>query len=481
MSPFFLLPSILITIISVFYAFKIKKQRNHLKRKYSPIIDLEKHIQKENEKLENQRNSVANEIQSKKDDFEIEKGKLKNQITELENQIDKNKSDEENTLKELRSIESKLRLASEDAVLLDFGYYEPNYNFDFDGGWTNELDGIKAEQKEMIKKIKDFPMRSSGKNVAGYITEKLTFNNSDAQGRRVQLQLIKLMLRAFNGECDAFISKVNWKNVELQSKRIKASFEAINKIGSSSYYCQISHIYRNLKLEELQCVFEYEEWKQEQKEEQRRIREQMREEEKAQREIEKAKEEAFKEEQRYQKALEKAQSEVKDANEKQKEKLNKEIEELMLRIKEMEEKKRTLSQAELTKTGHVYIISNIGSFGENIFKIGMTRRLEPMDRVKELGDASVPFPFDVHGMIRTSNAPKLETALHKVFDIKRLNLENNRKEFFNVTINEIEESLEELKESLDLQAEFKLTMLAEAKQYRQSEAKRQMLENSFRK
>ena len=185
------------------------------------------------------------------------------------------------------------------------------------------------------------------------------------------------------------------------------------------------------------------------------------------------------EEIRYQKALEKAQADVEQANEKQKEKLNKEIEELIMRIKEMEEKKRTLSQAELTKTGHVYIISNIGSFGEDIYKIGMTRRLEPMDRVKELGDASVPFPFDVHGMIRTTDAPKLENALHKLFDQRRLNLENNRKEFFNVSIDEIEDSLKEIKNELDLKADFQLTMIAEAKQYRQSQAKKAMLEKMY--
>ena len=109
----------------------------------------------------------------------------------------------------------------------------------------------------------------------------------------------------------------------------------------------------------------------------------------------------------------------------------------------------------------------------------MTRRLEPMDRVKELGDASVPFPFDVHGMIRTTDAPKLENALHKLFDQKRINLENNRKEFFNVTIEEIQDSLKGISEVLDLKADLQLTMLAEAKQFRQSKAKREMLQRIF--
>jgi hypothetical protein len=160
-------------------------------------------------------------------------------------------------------------------------------------------------------------------------------------------------------------------------------------------------------------------------------------------------------------------------------KLNSRIEELQNRIAEIEEKKRAISQAMLTKTGHVYIISNVGSFGENIFKIGMTRRLEPMDRVKELGDASVPFPFDVHAMIRTSDAPTLENALHDHFDYRRLNLENQRKEFFRVSIDEIKEELLGLKDTLGIDSELKLTLLAEAKEYRMSQAKRKHLEQSL--
>ncbi|WP_392344968.1 GIY-YIG nuclease family protein [Parasynechococcus sp.] len=126
-------------------------------------------------------------------------------------------------------------------------------------------------------------------------------------------------------------------------------------------------------------------------------------------------------------------------------------------MKEVEEKNRYISQVMLTKIGHVYIISNIGSFGEEMLKIGMTRRLEPMDRVKELGDASVPFLFDVHTMIRTSDAPTLENALHKHFDDRRVNLENNRKEFFYVTLEEIQNELNMLKGELNTEAEIHIT------------------------
>jgi hypothetical protein len=111
----------------------------------------------------------------------------------------------------------------------------------------------------------------------------------------------------------------------------------------------------------------------------------------------------------------------------------------------------------------------------------MTRRLEPMDRVKELGDASVPFPFDVHAMIRTSDAPSLENALHKHFERRRLNLENERKEFFRVSIDEIREELDQLRADLGIDSELRLTLLADAKEYRMSEAKRKHLETSLQK
>jgi hypothetical protein len=127
-----------------------------------------------------------------------------------------------------------------------------------------------------------------------------------------------------------------------------------------------------------------------------------------------------------------------------------------------EQKEKAISMAQLTKSGHVYIISNIGSFGEDVYKIGMTRRLEPMDRVRELGDASVPFGFDVHALVYSDNAPELENALHKKFADNRLNLINNRREFFHVNIDQIEKMLLNMGHSLTL------TKLAEAREYRET-------------
>ena len=185
----------------------------------------------------------------------------------------------------------------------------------------------------------------------------------------------------------------------------------------------------------------------------------MREEVKLEQEVEKT----LKEEERYNKLLSKAKNEAEKSTGSELDSLNKEIARLSQELQEANEKsERAKSMAQQTKQGHVYVISNIGSFGKNIFKIGMTRRLEPLDRVKELGDASVPFGFDVHAMIHSSDAPALESSLHKKFDQVRLNLVNNRKEFFRVSLLDIKEEVNKISPT----AEFIET--AEARDYRES-------------
>jgi hypothetical protein len=124
----------------------------------------------------------------------------------------------------------------------------------------------------------------------------------------------------------------------------------------------------------------------------------------------------------------------------------------------------------LTKVGHIYVISNLGSFGQDVYKIGMTRRLDPLDRVRELGDASVPFQFDIHAIIYSENAPQLEYELHKRFAERRLNRVNSKKEFFKVSLEEIEAFVKE-----HANAEIEFIKLAEAREYRETLA---MLEQS---
>ena len=223
----------------------------------------------------------------------------------------------------------------------------------------------------------------------------------------------------------------------LFDTRIRRSWGAINNLGKSND-CTITDAYLDIKLTELFLTHEHHEKRHEEREEQRLIREQMREEERATREIEKAKTQAEKEAKQSLEALAKARAELEAASGRKQDALNAKISVLEGLLSQAEaNKERAIARAQMTRSGHVYIISNVGSFGENIYKIGMTRRLDPMDRVKELGDASVPFTFDVHAMIYSEDAPGLENTLHKHFDDRRVNLVNKRKEFFKVSLDDI--------------------------------------------
>jgi multidrug efflux pump subunit AcrA (membrane-fusion protein) len=203
------------------------------------------------------------------------------------------------------------------------------------------------------------------------------------------------------------------------------------------------------------------------KDELRRIQAEMREEEKAQRDIDRALKEANDNESRFQRALDKARAELQQAQGAQVDRLTETIANLNDRLTEaLQAKERAKSMAEMTKSGHVYVISNIGSFGEHTYKIGMTRRLDPMDRVHELGDASVPFSFDVHAMIYSENAPELEAKLHRQFAHKRVNLVNERKEFFQVTLDEISTIVRKQ------HATIEFVMDAEAREYRETLGRR---------
>lgn len=274
---------------------------------------------------------------------------------------------------------------------------------------------------------------------------------------------IKFVLDAFNGKVDSTLSKIKHNNYGKLSQEIKDAFELVNYNGSAFRSAKITDIFLQARLNELKWGVAVNEIMLEEREEQRRIKEQLREEEKARREYEKAIKEAEKEEKTIQLAIDKATKELMLAGEEQRISLEQRLAELQVKYEEAEAKnQRAISMAQQTRSGHVYVISNIGSFGENVYKIGMTRRLEPLDRVRELGDASVPFSFDVHAMIYSDDAPSLENHLHKVFNDKQVNKVNSRKEFFNVGIKDIKSTIQEM--SIDAH----WTMFAEAKEYRES-------------
>ena len=274
---------------------------------------------------------------------------------------------------------------------------------------------------------------------------------------------INFVLDAFNGKVDTILASIKKDNYGTLERKIKDAFYLVNHLGTAFRRARINQSYLDARLNELKWAVAVNELKLKEKEEQRRIREQIREEEKARREYERAIKEAEKEEETIRKAMEKARQAIEKANEEQKAKYEAQLSELQAKLVEAESKnQRALSMAQQTKSGHVYVISNIGSFGENVFKIGMTRRLEPLDRVRELGDASVPFPFDVHAMIYSDNAPQLETELHQFCVRNQVNKVNPRKEFFRIPISEIRQEIE--KRGIDA----KWTIMADALEYKET-------------
>lgn len=328
------------------------------------------------------------------------------------------------------------------------GHFEmPQYLYETSNRFAEEIKDVRQQQKDMIK----------GKTAITFpestlISNDKSFNNKILNGQ------VRLMLTAFNIECDLLIGKVSPSSFGRTLERIEKLANTLEK-SAATLECGFDINYIELKFEECKLQYQYTLKKQEEISEQKLIKEQIREEQRAIREYEKEIADAEKEEKMYRNLLDKAQRELAEATEQDRSAMELRIAILEQQLAEAEAKEaRAKSMAEQTRKGHVYVISNIGSFGEDVYKIGLTRRLEPMDRVKELGDASVPFPFDVHAMIYTDDAPALETALHREFNSKRVNAVNLRKEFFNVDLASIQEAVEKI---VGIEAEFKITALAE--------------------
>lgn len=341
----------------------------------------------------------------------------------------------------------------DDSILFqDFGIYTPVYDLMNSEAYKDRIAVVRQNQKLLIKN-----------DTACFYPTTMTLDGSLSKGKKMIRDNVKQILRSFNNECDAVIDKVKFNNIESIRKKIEKSFNDLNKMNTSM---QISIVpqYLSLKLEELNLCHEYAVKKQEEKEEQKEIRERLREEAKLQKEIEEARKEAEKERKHYKNALKQVEEKLATASDLERKELEEKKKEIIGQLGEIEKSIEQIDYREANKrAGYVYIVSNIGSFGENVYKIGMTRRLEPLDRVDELGGASVPFNFDIHAMIFSDDAPSLENALHKTFENRKLNMINQRREFFNVTLEEIEEAI---KATFDKTVDF--TKLAPAEQYRES-------------
>lgn len=358
----------------------------------------------------------------------------------------------EQEVQKLDALRAQLVQTEEELNLQSFGVYKPRYDLMRADDYRARLMEIRAQQKEMIK----------AKTAVTGVTN-WTVNNNAAQGRKMVSDMQKLLLRAFNAECDDVIEHVRYSNLEASEKRITSSKDAISKLGTIMGI-SITPAYYRLKIEELYLAFEYQQKKQAEKEEQKEARARMREEAKLAKEIEEERKKLEKEQRHYQNALHKIDAQLAGASDADRADIEQKRAELVQQLQKIDQAFKDVDYREANqRAGYVYVISNIGAFGENVYKIGMTRRLDPMERVDELGDASVPFDFDVHAMIFSEDAPKLEAALHNAFADRKLNFVNQRREFFRVTLDEIKAVV---RANFDKTVEFE--DFPPAEQYRQS-------------
>ena len=381
---------------------------------------------------------------------------LKEQYDKCMDEISKQKSlilaynDEINELNSnIKDLKKDIITFSDEILVQDFGLYEPRYSFINADAYKAELTNIRNKQKAMIK---------DGSAVSGSIDWQV--NGSAAQGRKMIKDMQKLLLRAFNSECDEIINKVKYNNYDTSVKKMERSFNVIAKLGITMSISITSNYY-DLKIQELQLALEYQIQKQREKEE-AELRAQQREEARLQKELKEQRKNIDKERKHYEQALSNINKQISSSSDENIEELNKKKEEIIQSLSDIDTKIKDIDYREANqKAGYVYIISNIGSFGEGIYKIGMTRRLNPQERVDELGDASVPFKFDVHAMIFSEDAPALEAKLHRAFEDRKLNLVNQRREFFKVSLDEIKEVV---KNNFDKTVEF--VEVPDADQYR---------------
>ncbi len=413
--------------IGIILLFKRIRFDNEIIEKYETIDNIrsfEAYITKICDDKEASINSKEKALINKVAKFDEEIKNLKSEKNKLKKDI--------NDLKAIETIEETLIPLTDDTITSE--EYKTQYSM------------LVLKEKDIIKNKKAIDIIDDG------LPKKQVEND------------VKQILRLFNSETDTHIRTITSKNISVIKQRIIKSYEALNKLFLLDGV-KINSQFLQTKLEQADLMYSYEYQKEQEKLQQKAIREQMVEEEKVRREIEKEKQKIEKEEKHFHNEISKLMSNLKLASDVEKQLYIDKINELDQKLKELEaNKKNVLDRESNTRAGYVYIISNIGSFGEDVFKIGMTRRLDPLDRVSELGSASVPFEFDVHAMIFSEDAPALESLLHNAFADKRVNLVNKRKEFFRVNLNEIASLVKE-----KYNATVQFTMVAEAAQFRESQ------------
>ena len=434
-----------LAVTFIFYKLHIKEKYN-IQEFSMKKIEFERDYEKKMDQLSKREENV-----NKFYDSRVEEANLKYDEI-LKNAQEKYKKIEEDTEKKVINLEANINKLQEEYKILNNDYTYEISKFTIEDNITSE----EFKSKYNLSILREKTLTKIG---AALDTVYQSNNHSVKEINSDEKQL----LRCFNSEIAAILTSITIKNIDSSKKKIIRTFETLNKLFETDKV-SISSNMLEIKLEQADLMYAYQYQKEQERLQQKAIREQMVEEEKVRREIEKEKAKIEKEENQFKKEITKLMGYMQKSNEAEKQLYIDKIHELEAKLKQVEaDKKDVLNREQNTRAGYVYVISNIGSFGEDVYKIGMTRRLEPMDRVKELGDASVPFEFDVHAMIFSDDAPALETVLHNTFRDNQVNKVNPRKEFFRVKLSEIEKVVKE-----NFNATVTFTKVAEAAQYRES-------------
>lgn len=385
------------------------------------------------------------------------KEKIEQDIGVLKAELDRLKVEAAEKKEQISLFDSQIMMES-------FGLYEPTYVFSSVEQYKAKLQEVREQQKQMIRD-----------GTAAQCLIEWEVNGSRSDGKKMIKSNIRQALMVFNADCENAINNVKFSNVLGMEKRINSSFDRLNTMNMVNMVFVAEH-YKELKLQELHLAYEYAEKKQTEKERMAQDREVQREAAKVAKEIEAERKRIAKEQQHYENVKQKLDEQI--ALEKDAERLRDlkdKRENILDNIEELDKALQDVDYREANqRAGYVYVISNIGAFGRDVYKIGMTRRLNPQDRIDELGGASVPFRFDVHAMIFSEDAPKLESALHQAFADRRVNAVNGRKEFFHVSLKEIEDVV---KSNHDKTADFIET--PDAQQYRETERIRSKVATSI--
>ena len=355
---------------------------------------------------------------------------LRGQVSSLDGDISAKRA-------EIRELGKKALDLREYADLQDDGLYDYENPAENSVELSAKLAENRARQKSMVKN-----------KTAVHTTTGFTFNNSASKGRKFLNDMSRMALSLYNAEAENCVKSVKAGNLETSIKRLNRCHERIERFGKF-IDLYITWEYRHLRIEELQLTAQYMQAVQAEKEAERERRAELREQAKAQKELEAEMARLRKEQEHYRNVLEKMKEQ---GNQEEAAKLEARLAEIDKSINDVDYRAANI------RAGYVYVISDVGAFGERMVKIGMTRRLDPMDRVRELSDASVPFKFDVHALFFSKDAVSLETMLHHEFEDRRVNKVNARKEFYYCTPQEV---LDKLKEKNVAVVEYRVEPQAE--------------------